>query len=298
MYHLLKAVRLGSRLILVGDVDQLPSVGPGNVLKDILNSEVVPTVRLTEIFRQAGESHIVVNAHRINRGLVPLINDKDKDFFLIEEDDPDKAAALVVDLVKNRLPSHIGCDSYDDIQVLTPMRRYAVGVENLNKELQSALNPREPLKLELESGDTVFRFGDKVMQIRNDYQKGVFNGDIGRVTAIDPEDGMLVVTYQGPDGEREVFYERAELDELVLSYAVTVHKSQGSEYPVVVLPLLTQHYVMLQRNLFYTAVTRAKRFVVLVGSRRAVSIAVRNNRIEKRYTGLAYRLRRCQSKQQ
>lgn len=291
-YHLLRAVRPGTRLILVGDVDQLPAVGPGNVLRDLIESGVVPTVRLTEVFRQAARSLIVTNAHRINRGRFPdLPRELGGEFVHVPAEAP-QAAALTVDLVARRLPELYGFDPVDDIQVLAPMRRGEVGVDNLNRLLQEALNPAAPVRAELRLGpETVFRVGDKVMQVRNNYQKGVFNGDIGRIRELDPEEGNLVVEFAGADGG-PVHYDRTDLDELVLSYAVTVHKAQGSEYPAVVLPLLTQHYLMLQRNLLYTAVTRARRQVTLVGNAKAIALAVRNNRRERRYTLLADRLRR------
>lgn len=291
-YHLLRALRPGTRLILVGDVDQLPAVGPGNVLRDLIDSGVVPTVRLTEVFRQAAQSLIVTNAHRINAGRHPELPRRlGAEFVHVPADDPARAVAAVVELVTRELPSLWGFDPIDDIQVLAPMRRGEGGVDNLNRLLQEALNPPGALRPELRLGtETVFRAGDKVMQIRNNYQKGVFNGDIGRIRELDPEEGMVVVEFSGLT-EGPVVYDRPELDELVLSYAITVHKAQGSEYPAVVLPLLTQHYLMLQRNLLYTAVTRARRQVALVGSLKAIAMAVRNNRRERRYTRLAARLR-------
>ncbi|MDI6870969.1 MAG: ATP-dependent RecD-like DNA helicase [Bacillota bacterium] len=290
-YHLLRALRRGTRLILVGDVDQLPAVGPGNVLRDLIESKVVPTVRLTEVFRQAAESLIVTNAHRINAGRYPELPRGEGEFVHVPAGTPGEAAAVVVDLVTRRLPSNCGFNPVDDVQVLAPMRRGECGVDNLNHLLQEALNPPRPGLPELRLGpETVFRVGDKVMQIRNNYKKGVFNGDIGRIRDLDPEEGTVFVEFAGAtDGP--VPYDRPELDELVLSYAITVHKAQGSEYPAVVLPLLTQHYLMLQRNLLYTAVTRARRHVALVGSPKAIALAVRNNRRERRYTRLSERLR-------
>ncbi|MGE5554209.1 MAG: ATP-dependent RecD-like DNA helicase [Betaproteobacteria bacterium] len=290
-YHLLRAIRPGTRLILVGDVDQLPAVGPGNVLRDLIESGVVPTVRLTQVFRQAAQSLIVTNAHRINAGRYPELPQGEGEFVHVPAGNPDEATAAVVELVASRLPAAYGFDPVDDIQVLAPMRRGESGVDNLNRLLQEALNPPRPGLAELRLGpETVFRLGDKVMQIRNNYQKGVFNGDIGRIIDLDPEEGALLVEFAGV-AEGPVPYDRPELDELVLSYAITVHKAQGSEYPAVVLPLLTQHYLMLQRNLLYTAITRARRQVTLVGSSKAIAMAVRNNRRERRYTRLAERLR-------
>lgn len=290
-YNLLKALPAGCRLILVGDVDQLPSVGAGNVLRDVLNSEIVPSVRLQTIFRQARESMIVVNAHQINKGEFPHLNKREKDFFFIPEEDPERVTQIIVELCRERLPRFGSFDPMEQIQVLTPMRRTKAGVEILNSLLQKELNPPARYKGELTCGGFNFRLGDKVMQIRNNYEKEVFNGDIGRITALDREDGELIVTYPDQCASREVVYDTAGLDELVLAYAVSVHKSQGSEYPVVVMPVITQHYMLLQRNLLYTAITRARRLVVLVGTRRAIAIAVRNNRVEQRYSNLAFRLR-------
>ena len=293
-YNLLKALPPGCRLIMVGDVDQLPSVGAGNVLRDVLSSETVPSVRLQTIFRQARESMIVVNAHQINKGEFPYLNRREKDFFFIPEDDPDKVTQLIVELCRERLPSFGSFDPLEEIQVLTPMRRTKAGVEILNNLLQKELNPPSRYKGELASGGFKFRLGDKVMQIRNNYEKDVFNGDIGRITEIDGEEGHLIVTFADNLSRREVVYDIAALDELVLAYAVSVHKSQGSEYPVVVMPVITQHYILLQRNLLYTAITRARRLVVLVGTKKAIGIALSNNRVEQRYSNLAYRLRQLE----
>ena len=293
---LFAALPTGTRLVLVGDVDQLPSVGPGTVLADIISSGRVPTVRLTEIFRQAAESLIVTNAHRIHDGLLPELGaappggaaaDR-RDFFFLEEDDATRAAELVRDLVQTRLPRRYTDLQPADIQVLCPMHRGDLGAGNLNLLLQEALAPAGP---ELRRGGRVFRVGDRVMQVRNDYDKDVFNGDVGRIHALDAESGEVKVAFEERDGAREVVYEADELDELALAYAVTVHKSQGSEYPAVVIPIHTQHYVMLQRNLLYTAVTRGRRLVVLVGSRKALGIAVRNGDVARRATRLAQRLR-------
>ncbi len=289
-YRLLKVVPLGARLILVGDHDQLPPVGPGSVLRDLIASGVVPTVRLQTIFRQARESKIVLNAHRINQGRLPIVKNAG-DFFFIKAEEPEEIVEEIIRLVSVRLPRYLRCDPIDDIQVLSPMRKTVTGVDNLNTLLQEVLNSPSPGRPEIPFGGRVFRLGDKVMQIRNNYQKMVFNGDTGRIVRVDTENQQLEVGFpEGPE-ERRVTYESDELDELVLSYAVSVHKSQGSEYPVVVMPLTTQHYIMLQRNLLYTGVTRAKKMVVLVGTWKALSIAVKNDRIERRHSRLAEILR-------
>jgi exodeoxyribonuclease V alpha subunit len=288
-YNLLKAITPGTRLIVVGDVDQLPSVGAGAVLRDLIRSAVVPTVRLNEIFRQAKESWIVTNAHKINQGEFPQLQ-QTKDFFFIQEERPEQIVILLPELVKTRIPGYLGCDPFEDIQVLAPMRRTLTGVDNLNASLQHALNPGVPGAPELVLGQTVYRIGDKVMQTRNDYQRVVFNGDIGRIRELDPEDRALVVGFQDSDGERLVEYQTEDLEQLTLSYAITVHKSQGNEYPVVVIPVTTQHFLMLQRNLLYTAVTRAKKMVVLIGTKRAIAIAIKNNRIDERNSLLSERL--------
>ncbi len=288
MYHLLKAVPESASLILVGDANQLPSVGAGNVLKDILDSGRVPSVSLKKIFRQAEGSQIVVNAHRINAGEFPDIRPRkdfetQTDFFFIERDEPEKVLETLVWLARERIPSRFGLDPVEEIQVISPMHKGVVGAENLNRQLQKTLNPRPE---GISRGGTVFRLNDKVMQIRNNYDKEVFNGDIGKIVKILPDDQEVVVSYDG----RGVVYEFSELDEIVLAYAVSVHKSQGSEYPAVIMPICTQHYILLQRNLLYTAVTRAQRLLVLVGTRKALAIAVNNDRTQKRYTGLKERL--------
>jgi len=287
---LLAALTPSTRLILVGDVDQLPSVGPGTVLRDAIASGAVPTVRLTEIFRQAAESLIVTNAHRIHAGDLPEmgtpppegLSGDQRDFFFLEEDDPVRAAALIRDLVAVRLPRRYGLAPHD-IQVLSPMHRGELGAAHLNVLLQEALAPAGP---ELRRGARVLRVGDRVMQVRNDYDKDVFNGDVGRVVHVDAADGSLAVRFD----DRDVRYGADDFDELTLAYAATVHKAQGSEYPAVVVPVHTQHYVMLQRNLLYTAVTRGRRLVILVGTRRALAIAVRNAEITARCSRLAERL--------
>jgi exodeoxyribonuclease V alpha subunit len=285
--HLLKAVHPASHLLLVGDVDQLPSVGAGNVLNDVIESGVAAVVRLTEIFRQAAGSFIVVNAHRIDQGEMPLFPREATDFFLFPADDAEQAADLVVDLVQNRIPRKFGLDPMSDVQVLSPLHRGAAGVGELNRRLQAALNPPAEGKPEHRRAGQVFRLGDRVMQVTNNYDKEVFNGDMGRITTMNAVDQVLTVRID----DKEVAYEFSELDELIHAYAVSVHKSQGSEYRAVVLPVLAQHYVMLQRNLLYTAVTRAKELVVLVGTRRAMAIALRNNKIGDRHTALDARLR-------
>jgi len=295
--HLLKAVDPDAHLLLVGDVDQLPSVGAGDVLRDIIASgeavgaaggkgrQNVAVVRLDTIFRQAAGSYIIRNSHRINSGQFPTANQGD-DFFLFTQDDPEKAADLVVDIVQNRIPRKFDLDALVDVQVLCPMHRGAVGVANLNRQLQDALNPPGRNKSERLFGGRILRTGDKLMQIRNNYDKECFNGDIGRLVTIDEENQSLVADIDG----RLVSYDWAEADELVHAFAISVHKSQGSEFPAVVIPVMTQHYLMLQRNLLYTAVTRAKQLVVLVGQPKAISIAVRNNRVAERYSGLGVRL--------
>jgi exodeoxyribonuclease V alpha subunit len=289
-WHLLKAVPAGCRLILVGDTDQLPSVGPGSVLRDIIGSEAVPVVRLDQVFRQDAESAIVTNAHRVNSGRMPLTDGEAGDFYFMDESEPGRIVDTILDLCSRRLPRFRSREAVDDIQVLSPMRRNILGVDNLNLRLQQELNPPAAARPEIRSGGTVFRLGDKVMQVRNNYQKEVFNGDIGRIVYISGEDGEIHVRYPDLGAPRDVIYDLAEMEELVLSYAVSVHKSQGSEYPVVVLPVVTQHYVMLQRNLIYTAITRARELVVLIGSKKALGIAVRNNRVTRRYSRLDRRL--------
>lgn len=283
MNYFLRAIPDGCRVVLVGDVDQLPAVGPGSVLKDILRSETVPVVRLTEVFRQDGESMIVLNAHRINRGLLPDCKTS-QDFEFREINDSDAVADAIVKLCSDELQTD-GFDIWRDVQVLSPMHRQVCGVENLNKLLQAALNPDSKDKSSILGTNQILRQGDKVMQIRNNYTKGVFNGDIGFVIAID--DGRVNVRYP----ELDVEYERKELDELHLAYAMSVHKSQGSEYPVVVMPLVPGHHIMLQRNLLYTAVTRAKERVILLGTKAALNTALANDRTRRRYSLLAERLR-------
>ena len=286
MHSLLQAVPLSATLVLVGDVDQLPSVGPGNVLRDAIASGMVETVGLNEIFRQAETSRIVRNAHAINVGTFPEIqNSRGSDFFFIEEEAPGQVAETICDLCERRLPGTYGIDPMDDIQVLSPMRRGETGAESLNRALQQTLNPGGG---ELQRGAGRIRVGDKVMQVRNNYDKDVFNGDIGRIQSIDLSGEVVSVSFF----DRVARYDFSELDEIELAYAITVHKSQGSEYRTVILPLTTQHYVMLQRNLLYTAITRAKELVVIVGTKRALGIALRNDVVSERYTSLADRVRR------
>ncbi|MFQ5857187.1 MAG: ATP-dependent RecD-like DNA helicase [Anaerolineae bacterium] len=295
MNALLKAVDVTSHLLFVGDVDQLPPVGAGNVLRDMIDSGVVPTVALDTIFRQAADSYIIVNAHRINQGELPVFSPSSRDFFLFPHEDPEEAAERVLDLVARRIPRKFGYNAVQDIQVLSPMYRGAAGVGMLNERLQATLNPPGPAKPETQYGSRIFRQGDKVMQIRNNYEKDVFNGDMGLITRVNREDQILTVGFDSRpfDGaqDRPVDYEFNELDELLHAFTVSIHKSQGSEYPAVVIPILTQHYMMLQRNLLYTAVTRARELVVLVGTKKAIAIAVRNDKVADRNSGLAGRLR-------
>lgn len=282
-YNLMKAIPSNMRLILVGDIDQLPSVGAGNVLRDIIDSQQISVVRLTRIFRQAQSSRIVMNAHAINAGHFPNIkNGLDTDFFFINQEDADEMVTLIIGLVRERLPKKYGYPP-KEIQVLTPMQRGTVGAGNLNIELQNALNPTG---LSLTRGGYTFRQGDKVMQIRNNYDKNVFNGDIGYITAVDANERTLTVTFDS----RLVEYDITELDEIVLAYAVTIHKSQGSEFPVVVMPVTMKHFVMLQRNLIYTGITRAKKICVLVGTTKALAYAIKQNTVSKRNTKLKERL--------
>jgi exodeoxyribonuclease V alpha subunit len=286
-YNLLRAIGSDSHLLLVGDIDQLPSVGAGDVLRDLIESGVAAVVRLETIFRQAADSLIIRNAHRINQGQMPDTRPDAQDFFLFVKEDPAETAGLLVDIVGQRVPHKFGLDPLDDIQVLAPMYNGLVGVTRLNQMLQETLNPMGPRKVERRIGGRTFRTGDKVMQTVNNYDKSVYNGDIGRITAIDIIEQTLAVNMDG----QTVVYDFLETDELIHAYAISVHKSQGAEYPCVVMPVVTQHYMMLQRNLLYTAVTRARRLVILVGTRRAVQIAVRNNPVAKRYTALDWRLK-------
>jgi exodeoxyribonuclease V alpha subunit len=281
MRALMRALPAEAALLLVGDVDQLPSVGPGQVLADIIASSAVPVVRLTEVFRQAAESRIIVNAHRINQGLMPdLARVESGDFHFVDAADAEEGVRKMLAIVRERIPKRFGFDPIRDIQVLCPMNRGGLGARSLNIELQKELNP--PGEIRIERFGWTFCPGDKVMQVENDYDKEVYNGDLGIVSRIDMEEGELVANFDS----REISYGFGELDELVLAYATTIHKSQGSEYPAVVIPLSTQHYPMLQRNLVYTAVTRGKRLVVLVGQRKALAIAVKGARTRTRWSKL------------
>jgi exodeoxyribonuclease V alpha subunit len=286
MYHLLRAIPDAARLILVGDAHQLPAVGPGNILKDLMDSGVVKVARLTQIYRQAKESLIVVNAHRINQGAYPVLPGEfgKGDFVFLELDDPEAIKARLLDLVAEELPRRYGLDPLRDLQVITPMHRGPVGIQTLNHELQQRLNPKSE---RWAWGGRVYRRGDKVMQLRNNYYKEVFNGDIGQVCGFLRATGQLQVDFEG----RVISYDAGEREELTLAYAVTVHKAQGSEFPAVLLVLTTHHYMMLQRNLLYTALTRGRRLVVVLGSKRALGMAIRNDRPVRRYTHLAARLR-------
>jgi exodeoxyribonuclease V alpha subunit len=298
-HHVLKAIPEDGRLVLVGDVDQLPSVGPGRFLADLIASGTVPVVQLTEIFRQARRSLIVINAHRVNHGQMPILDARREpgdggpggsqgDFFFIDRRVPEQVLSTVVYLVTERIPSSFGFDPVEDVQVLTPMNRGLLGTEQLNEALRERLNPARGSVREVARGQRSFRVGDKVMQIRNNYDLGVFNGDLGRITGIDEDEEKVYVRFD----DRTVAHEFTTLDELVPAYACTIHKSQGSEYPCVVLPLHSQHWMMLERNLIYTALTRARQLAVMVGETRALGVAVNNRRTRQRYSLLAERLRR------
>ncbi len=302
MNSLLKAIKHGTRLVIVGDVDQLPSVGPGNVLKDIINSRCAPVIALKEIFRQSKESLITLNAHKINQGDMPLLNEKNKDFYFINEENPEMILNKLLDLGNKRLPKfNSNWDRLKDMQILSPMKKGNLGVVNLNLKLQEILNPFKENKPEKIYRDTIFRVGDKVMQIKNNYTLkwvrisgfgenegvGVFNGDMGIVEYIDEDEGTLSVIY---DEERKVIYDNATLDELELAYAITIHKSQGSEFPVVIIPAFMGSPFLMNRNLLYTAITRAKQFVVIVGSIKALRFMVENNRSFERYSSLEWRI--------
>ncbi len=303
MNSLLKAISPGTRLILVGDIDQLPSVGPGNVLKDIIQSATIRVVMLDEIFRQAEESMIIVNAHRVNKGEGPILNEKEKDFFFIHCKNPSDIVTTITELNKERLPSFYGVDPIRDIQVLTPMKKGDVGIHALNKHLQAALNPFSKYKEEKVIGEDIYRVGDKVMQVKNNYKlewklirdnkevdqgEGVFNGDFGYISEIDKEDGYLRVIF---DEEKEVEYDFKQLDEIKHAFATTVHKAQGSEFPVVIMPISSGPNMLLTRNLFYTAITRARKLVVLVGDERYMHMMIKNNIIAKRYSSLDRKIR-------
>jgi exodeoxyribonuclease V alpha subunit len=288
--QLLRAVPPGCHLLLVGDVDQLPSVGAGDVLRDVIKSNIAPVTRLSYIFRQEYGSQIITNAHRINQGQLPLFNEAsaadENDFFLFPAEDAEQAAGWVEDVVCKRIPNRFGYDPLRQIQVLAPMYRGHAGVNTLNERLQAALNPQSLKKAEKSLFGRTFRQGDKVMQTQNNYDIDVFNGDIGRIMAINPVAHTLEVEFDG----RRVSYDWMDADQLVQAYAISVHKAQGSEFPVVVVPVITAHYLMLQRNLLYTAITRARELCVLVGNNRAMAIAVNNNKVAQRYSALAWRL--------
>ena len=292
----IRAIPPAAALVLVGDIDQLPPVGPGSVLRDVIDSGAVPVCRLTEVFRQAAESAIIANAHRVNQGLMPVFpgklaeGEKPADFYFVEAEEPEAGVDAILKLVRESIPRRFGLRPLDDVQVLSPMQRGILGARNLNLALQAALNPAGvggAATPSVERYGWTFRVGDKVMQTVNDYDKDVFNGDIGRVAAIDTDEQEVAVTFDG----RDVIYDLKELDELTLSYAATVHKSQGSEYPAVVVPIHTQHYTLLQRNLLYTAMTRGKKLVVLVGTKKAIALAVKRGEEGRRVTTLASRLR-------
>jgi exodeoxyribonuclease V alpha subunit len=285
--HLLKAIRPGTHLLLVGDIDQLPSVGAGDVLRDLIRSEVAAVTRLTTIFRQAKDSQIITNAHRINEGQMPFFaKGEEGDFYLFPSEDAGAAADWLVDVVTERVPQKFGFDALADIQVLSPLYRGPAGVTILNERLQEKLNPATNGKAEKSLYGTVFRVGDKVMQTRNNYDKNVYNGDIGFIQGVDLVNQTLAVDFEGHPAE----YEWSEADELNLAYAVSVHKAQGSEFPVIVMPVVTQHYMMLQRNLIYTAITRARSLCILAGNNRAIGIAVHNNKVAQRFSALKMRL--------
>ncbi|MGE5628716.1 MAG: ATP-dependent RecD-like DNA helicase [Solirubrobacterales bacterium] len=303
MHSMLKAISSGTRLIIVGDVDQLPSVGPGNVLRDLIDSRWIKVVRLKEIFRQSRESMIIVNAHRINEGEMPAINGKNKDFYFINEEDPGKVLQTLIDLVRKRLPSfNKNWNPNKNIQILTPMRKGILGVSNLNQRLQEILNPKQPDKKEKELRNMILRVGDKVMQTKNNYSLkwerisgngeaegvGIFNGDMGYVEDINEDDNTVTIVF---DDERQVIYDNIYIDEVELAYSITIHKSQGSEFPVVVIPVFMGPPMLMNRNLLYTGITRAKQMVVIVGSKRALHYMVDNNKGFERYSMLGWRIK-------
>jgi len=289
MHSLVRAIPNRAGLILVGDVDQLPSVGAGTVLHDLIESGMVPTVRLTEVFRQAAVSRIITNAHRIQRGHMPGVREADRnsDFRFDERDEPEKIVATLVKLVQERIPERFGLDPIRDVQVLCPMNRGSLGVRELNTALQRVLNPVRSGEPSVERFGWRFQMRDKVIQTENDYDKDVFNGDVGIVERVDLVEQQVAIRFD----DRMVKYDFGELDEVSLAYAITIHKSQGSEFPAVVIPLATQHYMLLQRNLIYTGITRGKRLLVMIGQKKALGIAVRNDRPQRRYSGLLSSLR-------
>lgn len=289
MSHLVSALPANASLVLVGDVEQLPSVGPGRVLGDLIDSGAVPVVRLTEIFRQAANSRIITSAHAINQGELPDTETMtaESDFFFIEREEPEKIISTLIEMVKNRIPARLGCNAISDIAVLCPMNRNSLGTRELNTLLQEAINPSRPGELRLEKFGWRFQLRDKVIQTRNNYDKEVFNGDIGHVTSMDVDDQTITVNFDG----KKVVYEFGELDELAPAYAMTIHKSQGSEFPAVVIPLAMQQYLLLQRNLLYTAITRGKKMVVIIGQKKALATAITNLQTKRRFGGLLVRLK-------
>jgi exodeoxyribonuclease V alpha subunit len=288
MSQVLRALPVQASLLLVGDMDQLPSVGPGTVLRHLIESGVVPVARLTEVFRQAAHSRIITNAHRVNHGLLPelAVKGADSDFFFVERSEPEQIARTLLEMVKTRIPAKFGLDPICDLQVLCPMNRGSLGVRELNVRLQAELNPARPEEPSVEKYGWRFRVRDKVIQTENNYDKDVFNGDIGQITQIDAVEREVTVRYD----RREVVYDFGELDEVALAYAITIHKAQGSEFPAVVIPLAMQQYLLLQRNLIYTGITRGKQLVVVLGQRKALALAVANNRTQRRFSGLLPRL--------
>lgn len=291
MHAILKALPTNAALILVGDIDQLPSVGPGQVLSDLINSKVIPVIQLTEVFRQAATSKIITAAHAVNHGGMPNLKNDSKensDFYFIEANDPEDALAKIIKVLKERIPSKFGFSPFTDIQVLCPMGRGIVGAKNLNVELQKVLNP--PSELSINRFGWIYSIGDKVMQIENNYEKNVYNGDIGIIRDISHEASELTIAYGEKHDEKLITYDFGECDEIVLAYAITVHKSQGSEYPVVIIPLMMQHYMMLKRNLVYTGITRGKKLVIVIGQKKALAIAVKQKNAQKRWSSLKLRI--------
>jgi len=282
MQSLVRAIPTAGGLLVVGDVDQLPSVGPGQVLSDLIESSAVPVVRLTEIFRQSSESTIIVNAHAVNHGVMPELDTRDGDFYFVAAKDPEDGQRKALKVVTERIPEKFGLDPSKDVQVLSPMIKGGLGTRAMNLLMQEALNPRTVDRASVENHGFVYSSGDKVMQIENDYEKDVYNGDLGRVTSVIKDPGEMVVEFDG----RPVTYSFSDLDKITLAYATTIHKSQGSEYPAVVILLSTQHYTMLQRRLLYTAITRGKQLVVLIGEKRAVSMAVADQNAPRRWSKL------------
>jgi exodeoxyribonuclease V alpha subunit len=288
MFHLINAVPMTAVLVLVGDVFQLPSIGPGNVLSDMIKSTQTPVFYLKKIFRQAHQSPIILNAHRIRNGELPVLKSMDNseglsEFYFLEQDDPNRVVDAIVELCTKIIPETFSFDPMQDVQVLTPMHKGLVGTTHLNQVLQKVLNPNPVM---VETTGSTFKVGDKVMHLKNNYPKDVFNGDIGTISAVDLKEQLFSVDYYG----RTVDYDFSETDEVSLAYAISVHKSQGSEYPAVILPIMVQHYVLLQRNLLYTAITRGKSLVILIGTKKALTIALKNDKPKKRLSGLAFRL--------